>query len=140
MKKKIGLALIIILVSIAILVIGWDLFVEIDTTYKGMEFMIPIFCKREVTILSNKDFFDYEKLEKMYLSKRQAKRVLENIEKNSNWREGDIDEKIEERLKFFTREKIYNKIPYIENKYWIFTNRSNGIQDKHSIEEANTMY
>ena len=65
---------------------------------------------------------------------------LENIEKNSNWREGDIDEKIEERLKFFTREKIYNKIPYIENKYWIFTNRSNGIQDKHSIEEANTMY
>lgn len=56
MKKKIGLALIIILVSIAILVIGWDLFVEIDTTYKGMEFMIPIFCKREVTILSNKDF------------------------------------------------------------------------------------
>ena len=110
MKKKIGLALIIILVSIAILVIGWDLFVEIDTTYKGMEFMIPIFCKREVTILSNKDFFDYEKLEKMYLSKRQAKRVLENIEKNSNWREGDIDEKIEERLKFFTREKIYNKM------------------------------
>ena len=87
MKKKIGLALIIILVSIAILVIGWDLFVEIDTTYKGMEFMIPIFCKREVTILSNKDFFDYEKLEKMYLSKRQAKRVLENIEKNSNWRD-----------------------------------------------------
>ena len=38
-------------------------------------------------------------------------------------------------MNFYTREEIYNKIPNIENAYWIFTNRSNGVEDKHSIEQ-----
>lgn len=141
MKKKILIASIIIFAIIAILIIGWDLYVEIESSYKGLEFIIPLVCKREVTTLSNGNFFDEEKLEKMYLSNWQAKRVLKNIENNSNWIKGEIDETAEERLKFYTREDIYNKIPYIENKYWIFTNRSNGAEDKHSIEEVmNTIY
>ena len=141
MKKKILITSIIIIAIIMMLVIGWDLYVEISTTYKGLELVIPIFCKREVITLSNGQFFDEEKLEKMYLSKWQADRVLENIEHNNNWTKGEIDEKVEERLKFYTREDIYNKIPYIENKYWIFTNRSTGAEDKHSIEEViNTLY
>ena len=57
------------------------------------------------------------------------------IEKNENWKKEKIDERLEERLKFHTREEIYNKIPNIENAYWIFTNRSNGIKDKHSVDE-----
>ena len=141
MKKKIPITLIIILAIIIMLVIGWDLYVEISTTYKGLEFVIPLLCRREVTTLSYNDFFDYEKLEKMYLSTWQANRILGNIEHNNNWIKGEIDEKVEERLKFYTREDIYNKIPYVENKYWIFTNRGNGVKDKHSIEEViNTMY
>lgn len=141
MKKKILIASIIIFTIIAILIIGWDLYVEIEPSYKGLEFIIPLVCKREVITLSNEDFFDEEKLEKLYLSNWQAKRVLKNIENNSNWIKGEIDEMVEERLKFYTREEIYNKIPYIENKYWIFTNRSNGAEDKHSIEEVmNTIY
>lgn len=141
MKKKILIASIIIFIIIAILIIGWDLYVEIEPSYKGLEFIIPLVCKREVITLSNGDFFDEEKLEKLYLSNWQAKRVLKNIENNSNWIKGEIDETVEERLKFYTREDIYNKIPYIENKYWIFTNRSNGAEDKHSIEEVmNTIY
>ena len=141
MKKKILIASIIIFTIIAILIIGWDLYVEIESSYKGLEFIIPLVCKREVTTLSNGNFFDEEKLEKLYLSNWQAKRVLKNIENNSNWIKGEIDETVEERLKFYTREDIYNKIPYIENKYWIFTNRSNGAEDKHSIEEVmNTIY
>lgn len=141
MKKKILIASIIIFTIIAILIIGWDLYVEIEPSYKGLEFIIPLVCKREVITLSNGDFFDEEKLEKLYLSNWQAKRVLKNIENNSNWIKGQIDESVEERLKFYTREDIYNKIPYIENKYWIFTNRSNGAEDKHSIEEVmNTIY
>ena len=141
MKKKILIASIIIFTIIAILIIGWDLYVEIEPSYKGLEFIIPLVCKREVIILSNGNFFDKEKLEKLYLSNWQAKRVLKNIENNSNWIKGEIDETVGERLKFYTREDIYNKIPYIENKYWIFTNRSNGAEDKHSIEEVlNTIY
>ena len=141
MKKKILIASIIIFTIIAILIIGWDLYVEIESSYKGLEFIIPLVFKREVITLSNGNFFDEEKLEKLYLSNWQAKRVLKNIENNSNWIKGEIDETVEERLKFYTREDIYNKIPYIENKYWIFTNRSNGAEDKHSIEEVmNTIY
>ena len=141
MKKKILIASIIIFTIIAILIIGWDLYVEIEPSYKGLEFIIPLVCKREVITLSNENFFDEEKLEKLYLSNWQAKRVLKNIENNSSWIKGKIDETVEERLKFYTREDIYNKIPYIENKYWIFTNRSNGAEDKHSIEEVmNTIY
>ena len=141
MKKKILIASIIIFTIIVILIIVWDLYVEVESSYKGLEFIIPLVCKKELITLSNENFFDEEKLEKLYLSNWQAKRVLKNIENNSNWIKGEIDETVEERLKFYTREDIYNKIPYIENKYWIFTNRSNGAEDKHSIEEVmNTIY
>lgn len=136
MRKKILVISIIIITIISSLVIGWDLYIEINTTYKSLEFVIPIFCRREVTMLSYNDFFDYEKLEKIYLSRVQAKRVLENIENNSNWLKGEIDGTVQDKLKLFTREDIYNNIPYIENKYWIFTNRSNGVENKHSIEET----
>lgn len=141
MKKKILISSIIIFTIISILIIGWDLYVEIETSYKGLEFIIPLICKREVITLSHGEFFDEEKLEKLYLSNWQAKRILKNIENNRNWIKGEIDETVDERLKFYTREDIYNKIPYTENKYWIFTNRSNGAKNKHSIEEVtNTIY
>lgn len=141
MKKKILISLVIILVITVILTIGWYLYVEIQPSYKGLEFIIPLACKKEVTTLEKGDLFNEEKLEKIYLSDWQAKRVLDNIENNTNWIKGEIDEKVDKRLKIYTRENIYNKIPHIENKYWIFTNRSNGAEDKHSIEEViNTLY
>lgn len=141
MKKKILISSIIIFTIISILIIGWDLYVEIEPSYKGLEFIIPLICKREVITLSHGEFFDEEKLEKLYLSNWQAKRILKNIENNRNWIKGEIDETVDERLKFYTREDIYNKIPYTENKYWIFTNRSSGVKNKHSIEEVmNTIY
>ena len=136
MKKKVLITSIVIFIVIMILIVSWNLYVEIEPSYKGLEFIILLICKREVITLSNGDFFDEEKLEKMYLSNWQAKRVLEKIKNNENWKNGEIEEKVEERLRFYTREDIYNKIPYIENKYWIFTNRSNGAKDNHSIEEV----
>jgi len=141
MKNKILIISVIILAILGVMIIGWDLYVEIETTHKGLGFFIPIFSKREVTTLSYRDLFDNEKMEKIYLSRGQTKKVLNKIENNSNWIKGEIDEKVEERLQFYTREDIYNKIPYVENKYWIFTNRSNRVKDKHSIDEViNTMY
>lgn len=136
MKKKILIISSVIAIILVIMVISWDLYVEIESSYKGLEFIIPLICKREVITLSKGDFFDYEKLEKMYLSKWQSKRILQKIENNPSWIKGEIDGKVEEKLKLFTREDIYNKIPDIENKYWIFTNRSNGVKDKHSIDET----
>ena len=133
MKKKILIIFLILFIMISP-IIGWDLFVEIELTYNGLEFVIPLFCKREVTTLSQKDFFDDEKLEKMYLSKLQSKRVLKKIENNNNWIKGPIDEELIELMRRYSREGIYEKIPNIENKYWIFTNRSHGVKDKHSVE------
>ena len=136
MKKKILITLIIIFSIIGFLIISWDLYAEIEPSYKGLEFIIPLICKREVTTLSEGEFFDDEKLEKLYLSTRQAKKILNKIENNSDWIKGEIDEKLIKIMKRYSREDIYNKIPYIKNKYWIFTNRSNGAKDKHSIDEA----
>ena len=136
MKKKILITLIIIFTISVFLIIGWDLYAEIEPSYKGLEFIIPLICKREVTTLSEGEFFDDEKLEKMYLSTRQAKKILNKIENNSGWIKGEIDEKLIKIMKRYSREDIYNKIPYIKNKYWIFTNRSNGAKDKHSIDEV----
>ena len=136
MKKKILITLIIIFTISVFFIIGWDLYAEIEPSYKGLEFIIPLICKREVTTLSEGEFFDDEKLEKMYLSTRQAKKILNKIENNSDWIKGEIDEKLIKIMKRYSREDIYNKIPYIKNKYWIFTNRSNGAKDKHSIDEV----
>lgn len=136
MKKKILITLIIIFTISVFFIIGWDLYAEIEPSYKGLEFIIPLICKREVTTLSEGEFFDDEKLEKMYLSTRQTKKILNKIENNSDWIKGEIDEKLIKIMKRYSREDIYNKIPYIKNKYWIFTNRSNGAKDKHSIDEV----
>ena len=136
MKKKILITLIIIFTISVFFIIGWDLYAEIEPSYKSLEFIIPLICKREVTTLSEGEFFDDEKLEKMYLSTRQAKKILNKIENNSDWIKGEIDEKLIKIMKRYSREDIYNKIPYIKNKYWIFTNRSNGAKDKHSIDEV----
>jgi hypothetical protein len=119
----------------SIFAVSWNLYCEIEPSYKGLEFVIPLICKREVITLTEGGFFDYEKLEKLYLSKRQSKKVLNEIKNNSNWKKGEVDEIIDERLNFFSRENIYNKIPNVKNKYWIFTNRNNGVKDKHSMEE-----
>ena len=136
MKKKILITLIIIFTISVFFIIGWDFYAEIEPSYKGLEFIIPLICKREVTTLSEGEFFDDEKLEKLYLSTRQAKKILNKIENNSDWIKGEIDEKLIKIMKRYSREDIYNKIPYIKNKYWIFTNRSNGAKDKHSIDEV----
>lgn len=136
MKKKILIASIIIFLIIVFLIIGWELYVEIESSYKGMEFIIPLICKREVISLSHGEFFDHEKLEKLYLSKSQSKRILKKIENNSNWIKGELDENVIKIMERYSREDIYKKIPHIENKYWIFTNRCNGAKDKHSIEEV----
>ena len=91
MLKKILLIIMSILIILVTLVIGWDIYVEEETAYEGMEFLMPIFCKREVLTLQSGGFFDYEKLEKVYLSKLQARIILKKIENNANWQKGVIE-------------------------------------------------
>jgi polyhydroxyalkanoate synthesis regulator phasin len=123
------------------MIIGWNLYVEEGVMYESLEVIVPLLTKKEKITLQSERFFDNEEVKKIYLSKGQAKRILKEIENNSNWKSGEIDEKINEKMNFYTREKIYNQIPYVENKYWIFTNRSSGVKDKHSIDEiVNDLY
>lgn len=136
MKKKLLIALMIIFIISLLMIIGWQLYVEEGTIYESFGFFVPLLTKRETITLKYGDFFDNEEMKKIYLSKGQAKRILERIEQDDAWINGEIDNRLEERLNFYTREKIYNQIPYIKNKYWIFTNRSNGVKDKHSINEV----
>lgn len=39
-------------------------------------------------------------------------------------------------MEFYSRENIYEKIPDVENYYWLFVNRSTGVSDKYSIDEV----
>jgi hypothetical protein len=131
----------IVFIILVIMAAGWNFYVEEEIMHEGLEIVVPALAKRETIALQSGKFFDNEELKKIYLSESQSKQILRKIENNSNWKSGEIDEKIDERMNFYTREKIYNQIPYIENKYWIFTNRSSSAEDKHSIDEVeNNLY
>lgn len=136
MKKKLIIGLAIFLCIICIAALGWDFYVDEGTMNNSLELAVPLLNKKEKIELESKDFFNNEEVKKIYLSKGQGEKVLKNIEKNKDWVYGKLEEKIEEKIKLYTREDIYNQIPYIENKYWIFTNRSNQARDRHSIDET----
>ncbi len=106
-----------------------------------LEIKVPILAKREKTGLTKGDLYNDEIVKKIYLSKTQKETILKSIKKNDNWKKGPIDGELKEKMKYYTRENIYDGIPDIDNAYWIFTNRSNGVEDTHSIKEMlNDMY
>lgn len=131
MKKVIWISILFVIV----LVICAILYFNDMQMNESLEIRVPLLTRREETRLKTNDFFDDEETIKIYLSKSQKERILKNIRGNNNWKKGEIDEKLNERMKFYTRNNIYNEIPIIDNAYWIFTNRSNAVSDKHSIDE-----
>jgi len=100
-----------------------------------LELKVPKLANREIIKLQERDLFKDEELIKIYLSKNQMETISKKIKKNNNWKNTQLDERLNERMNFYTREEIYEKIPDIENVYWIFTNRSNAVEDKHSIDQ-----
>ncbi len=131
MKKVIFVSIIILLLLLIVLI----LYTNDMQMNECLELRVPKLTKREVCELQDSDLFNDEEVIKIYLSKNQEKNMIKKIEKNENWKNTKLDERLEERLEFHTRENIYYEIPKIENYYWIFTNRSNGVNDKHSIDE-----
>ena len=134
MNKK----LIIILITIIVIFTLVSVIIIIDNDIQMnecLEFTVPKLTKRETTQLQNRDVFNYEEVRKIHLSSIQMKIIINKVQKNENWKKEKLDERLKERLEFHTREEIFYQIPEIENYYWIFTNRSNGIQDKHSVDE-----
>lgn len=132
MKKMIFISIIIIILLLLIILVLYTNDMQMN---QCLELRVPKLTKREVSELQDSDLFNDEEIIKIYLSKNQEENMIKKIEKNENWRNTKLDERLEERLEFHTRENIYYEIPKIENYYWIFTNRSNGVNDKHSIEE-----
>ena len=131
MKKVIFVSIIILLLLLIVLI----LYTNDMQMNECLELRVPKLTKREVCELQDSYLFNDEEVIKIYLSKNQEKNMIKKIEKNENWKNTKLDERLEERLEFHTRENIYYEIPKIENYYWIFTNRSNGVNDKHSIDE-----
>ena len=132
MKKMIFISIIIIILLLLIILVLYTNDMQMN---QCLELRVPKLTKREVSELQDSDLFNDEEIIKIYLSKNQEENMIKKIEKNENWKNTKLDERLEERLEFHTRENIYYEIPKIENYYWIFTNRSNGVNDKHSIEE-----
>lgn len=130
--KKILLIIAIFLVLLVLLV---GLYLREGIMYESLGFKVPLSAKREVIELKDGDFFDNEQLVVIHLSKTQTRAILKKIENNVGWKKQDIDERIDKKMKDYSRENIYEKIPNVENYYWTFVNRSSGAIDKYSIEE-----
>ena len=130
MKKWISISAIVLLIIIVILI----LYTNDMQMNECLEVRVPKLTKRESVQLQDSDFFNDEEVRKIYLSKNQSKSIIRKIEKNENWKKEKLDERLKERLEFHTREEIFYQIPEIANYYWIFTNRSNGVDDKHSVD------
>ena len=134
MKKQYLIALIVTLSVIIFFSIIILLFNDINMN-EALEIRVPLLTKREKTELQNGDFFNEEEVIKIHLSSIQMKIILNKVQNNENWKKEKLDERLKERLEFHTRENIFYQIPEIEHYYWIFTNRSNGVEDKHSVDE-----
>lgn len=133
MSKKILIALIVtssIIILMSIIILSYN---DINMN-ETLELRVPLLTKREKVELQNGDFFNEEEVIKIHLSSIQMKTILKKVKNNDNWKKEKIDERLKERLEFHTRENIFYQIPEIENYYWIFTNRSNGVDDKHSVD------
>ena len=132
MKHKYVITLIIVVIILfCIIILSFN---DINMN-SALGLKVPLLTKREKIELQNGDFFNEEKVVKIHLSSMQLKRIKNRVQKNENWKNEKLDERLEEKIKRHTREDIFFQIPNIEDCYWIFTNRSNGINDKHSIDE-----
>ncbi len=134
MKKSIIIILITILIMV-IFLLGIIIYTNDMQMNECLELRVPKLTKREKIELQDSDIFNDEEVIKIYLSQNQVEDIMKKIEQNKNWIHGEIDERLKERLEFHTRENIFFNIPKILNPYWIFTNRSNGMKDKHSVRE-----
>ena len=136
--KKIILISIILIILILINIILYTNDMQMN---QCLELRVPLLTKRESIELQTKNLFNDEKVIKIYLSENQTKKMLKKIENNNNWKNTELDKRLDEKMILYTREKIYNNIPSIKNAYWIFTNRSNGVNDVHSVDELlNNIY
>lgn len=132
MKHKYVITLIIVVIILfCIIILSFN---DINMN-SALGLKVPLLTKREKIELQNGDFFNEEKVVKIHLSSMQLKRIKNRVQKNENWKNEKLDERLEEKIKMHTREDIFFQIPNIEDCYWTFTNRSNGINDKHSIDE-----
>ena len=111
-------------ISIILILICLILFFNDMQMNECLEIRVPKLTKRETIKLKSGKFFDDERVNKIYLSKTQMKRLLKKVEENENWRNGKLDERLDEKMKNFTRENIYDEIPNIENAYWIFIKKN----------------
>ena len=133
MKKKYLIALTVtigVIILFSIIILSYN---DINMN-EALELKVPLLTKREKVEIQNGDFFNEEEVIKIHLSSIQMKIILNKVQKNENWKNEQLDERLKERLEFHTREEIFYQIPEIENYYWIFTNRSNGVDDKHSVD------
>ena len=133
MRKKYLITLIVIIgviILFSIIILSYN---DINMN-EALEIRVPLLTKREKVELQNGDFFNEEEVIKIHLSSIQMRIILNKVQNNENWKKEKLDERLKERLEFHTREEIFYQIPEIENYYWIFTNRSNGVDDKHSVD------
>ena len=99
-----------------------------------LELDIPMFTKRENFVYEIDFFTTGETLEKIYFSKSQNKKILNQIKNNDNWKRGDLDKRLEEKINNITY-GLYGEIPKIKDKYWFVTKARNIENDSYNLDE-----
>lgn len=85
-----------------------------------LEFVIPTFTITE-TISAEIFSGGMEYLSKIYLTKKDADKLLKIIKKSKNWKHGEVDKELNSLLIEEAETDIYSQIPKIKDQYWIFT-------------------
>jgi len=127
----------IVVVFIEFLIVDFLVANVIELQYI-LEVGIPIFCKRENIDTYSPYYNNGEGIHKLYLSEKQSKNMLDDINKNKHWKELPIREDIKEEIKYYIAlydDNLYSKIPEVKNGYWVFRDRTSSAEDVYAYEK-----
>lgn len=99
-----------------------------------IENYVPIFAKVDEKDTHGGFRNEGELLEKIYFSERQANNFVEQAQKNTNWRELPMTERLFNKVCKYAMEKDMN-VPEVINGYWFVLDRHNETKDKYNEKD-----
>ena len=93
--KIIKIFTIVFIIIMALIILNDFLFSEYAEMCRNMEIRLPITAKRDYKDTHGGFRNEGETLAKVYLSDKQTEKLIDNIQKNSNWKKTPVTEILE---------------------------------------------
>lgn len=133
-KKYLKILLIVLLSIFVIYIIYAFTLEERVLMTKKIENYIPIYAKMDKKNTHRGFHNDGELLEKIYFSEKQANNFINSAEKNSNWRQLPITERLHNKVCKHAIDEEMN-IPEVSNGYWFVLDRHSVAKDKYNEKD-----